>query len=188
MEEAPQQAAPEPQPEEPEGPVGFENGGRVGKTRAAAEKLLRVLHGGPSSVTPEAGRAMDVTTDPGYAVKRGADKMLGRSGPPMVSKFDIPSGRMLQFEEQYSPEDVALMKRYFNKLPQGQAMKGEDIWDAAQGRDVIMEGIAKAGGFAGYERPNTGAVGKGQWFRVTEPEELKRGKARGGLAQATKPL
>jgi hypothetical protein len=31
-------------------------------------------------------------------------------------------------------------------------------------------------------------VGKGQWFRVTEPEELKRGKARGGLAQATKPL
>jgi hypothetical protein len=106
----------------------------------------------------------------------------------MVSKFDIPSGRLLQFEEQYSPEDVALMKRYFNKLPQGQAMKGEDIWDAAQGRDVIMEGIAKAGGFAGYERPNTGAVGKGQWFRVTEPEELKSGKARGGLAQATKPL
>jgi hypothetical protein len=179
------------EPDEPYkrgGPVGFENGGRVGKTRAAAEKLLRVLHGGPSSVTPEAGRAMDVTTDSGYAVKRGADKMIGKEGPPMVSKFDIPSGRLLQFEEQYSPEDVALMKRYFNKLPQGQAMRGEDIWDAAQGRDVIMEGIAKAGGFAGYERPNTGAVGKGQWFRVTEPEELKRGKARGGLAQATKPL
>jgi hypothetical protein len=179
------------EPDEPYkrgGPVGFESGGRVGTTRAAAEKLMRVLHGGPSSVTPEAGRAMDVTTDSGYAVKRGADKMLGKEGPPMVSKFDIPSGRLLQFEEQYSPEDVALMKRYFNKLPQGQAMKGEDIWDAAQGRDVIMEGIAKAGGFAGYERPNTGAVGKGQWFRVTEPEELKRGKARGGLAQATKPL
>jgi hypothetical protein len=179
------------EPDEPYkrgGPVGLQDGGRVGKTRAAAEKLLRVLHGGPSSVTPEAGRAMDVTTDSGYAVKRGADKMIGKEGPPMVNKFDIPSGRLLQFEEQYSPEDVALMKRYFNKLPQGQAMKGEDIWDAAQGRDVIMEGIAKAGGFAGYERPNTGAVGKGQWFRVTEPEELKRGKARGGLAQATKPL
>jgi hypothetical protein len=99
----------------------------------------------------------------------------------MVNKFDIPEGRMLRFEEQYSPEDVALMRRYFNKLPQGQAMKGEDIWDAAQGRDVIMEGLAKAGGFAGYERPNTGAAGKGQWFRVTDPEELKRAKKRGGL-------
>jgi hypothetical protein len=170
------------------GSVGLQSGGRVGMARAAADKLMRVLHGGPSKVTPEAGRAMDVTTDAGYAVKRGADKMLGKEGPPMVSQFDIPEGRLLRFEEQYSPEDVALMKRYFNKLPQGQAMKGEDIWDAAQGRDVIMEGIAKAGGFAGYERPNTGAVGKGQWFRVTEPEELKRGKARGGLAQATKPL
>ena len=163
------------------GSVGFENGGKVGMTRAAAEKVLRVLHGSPSSITPSKERAIDVTTDPGYAVKRGTDKMLGREGPPMVNKFDIPEGRMLRFEEQYSPEDVALMRRYFNKLPQGQAMKGEDIWDAAQGRDVIMEGLAKAGGFAGYERPNTGAAGKGQWFRVTDPEELKRAKKRGGL-------
>jgi hypothetical protein len=113
--------------------------------------------------------------------------MVGKSGPPMVNQFDIPQGRMLQFEEQYSPEDVALMRRYFNKLPQGQAMRGEEIFDAAQGRDAILEGIAKAGGFAGYERPNTGAVGKGQWFSVTEPEELVR-KARGGLAQFSKPL
>jgi hypothetical protein len=169
------------------GAVGFENGGRVGKTRAAAEKLLRVLHGSPTRITPESGKAIDVTTEPSYAVKRGADKMIGKSGPPMVNQFDIPQGRMLQFEEQYSPEDVALMRRYFNKLPQGQAMRGEEIFDAAQGRDVILEGIAKAGGFAGYERPNTGAVGKGQWFRVTEPEELVR-KARGGLAQLSKPL
>jgi uncharacterized protein YidB (DUF937 family) len=169
------------------GAVGFENGGRVGKTRAAAEKLLRVLHGSPTRITPESGKAIDVTTEPSYAVKRGADKMIGKSGPPMVNQFDIPQGRMLQFEEQYSPEDVALMRRYFNKLPQGQAMRGEEIFDAAQGRDAILEGIAKAGGFAGYERPNTGAVGKGQWFRVTEPEELVR-KARGGLAQLSKPL
>ena len=169
------------------GPVGFENGGRVGKTREAAQKLLRVLHGSPTRVVPESGKAIDVTTEPTYAVKRGTDKMLGKSGPPMVNQFDIPQGRMLQFEEQYSPEDVALMRRYFNKLPQGQSMRGEEIFDAAQGRDVILEGIAKAGGFAGYERPNTGAVGKGQWFRVTEPEELVR-KARGGLAQFSKPL
>jgi hypothetical protein len=169
------------------GAVGLQDGGRVGKTRAAAEKLLRVLHGSPTRITPESGKAIDVTTEPSYAVKRGADKMIGKSGPPMVNQFDIPQGRMLQFEEQYSPEDVALMRRYFNKLPQGQAMRGEEIFDAAQGRDAILEGIAKAGGFAGYERPNTGAVGKGQWFRVTEPEELVR-KARGGLAQFSKPL
>ena len=169
------------------GPVGLQAGGRVGATRAAADKLMRVLHGSPTRVTPESGKALDVTTEPSYAVKRGTDKMLGKSGPPMVNQFDIPQGRMLQFEEQYSPEDVALMRRYFNKLPQDQAMRGEEIFDAAQGRDAILEGIAKAGGFAGYERPNTGDVGKGQWFRVTEPEELVR-KARGGLAQFSKPL
>jgi len=170
------------------GSVGFENGGRVGKTREAAEKLLRVLHGSPTNVITSKERTIDVTTDPAYAVKRGTDKMLGKSGPPMVNKFDIPEGRLLRFEEQYSPQDVALMKRFFNKLPGDTPMTGEEIYDLAQGRDVVLGGIAKAGGFAGYERPNTGAVGKGQWFRVTEPEELKRGKARGGLAQATKPL
>jgi hypothetical protein len=169
------------------GPVGLQDGGRVGKTKAAAEKLLRVLHGSPTRIAPEQGKAIDVTTEPTYAVKRGTDKMMGKSGPPMVNQFDVPTGRILQFEEQYSPEDVAMMRRYFNKLPQGQAMRGEDIFDAAQGRDAILEGIAKAGGFAGYERPNTGAVGKGQWFRITEPEELVR-KARGGLAQFSKPL
>jgi uncharacterized protein YidB (DUF937 family) len=169
------------------GPVGLQAGGRVGKTREAAEKLLRVLHGSPTRITPEQGKAIDVTTEPSYAVKRGTDKMMGKSGPPMVNQFDVPAGKILQFEEQYSPEDVALMRRYFNKLPQGQAMRGEEIFDAAQGRDAILEGIAKAGGFAGYERPNTGAVGKGQWFRITEPEELVR-KARGGLAQFSKPL
>jgi len=179
------------EPDEPYkrgGSVGFENGGRVGKTREAAEKLLRVLHGSPTNVIPSKERTIDVTTDPAYAVKRGTDKMLGKSGPPMVNKFDIPEGRLLRFEEQYSPQDVALMKRFFNKLPGDTPMTGEEIYDLAQGRDVVLGGIAKAGGFAGYERPNTGAVGKGQWFRVTEPEELKRGKARGGLAQATKPL
>lgn len=163
------------------GPVGFETGGKVGKTREAAERLLRVLHGSPTKVTPSAERTLDVTTDPGYAVKRGADKMLGQAGPPMVNKFDIPAGRLLRFEEQYSPEDVALMRRFFNKLPAGQSMTGEEIYDLAQGRDVILDGIAKAGGFAGYERPNTGAVGKGQWFRMTDPEELQRAKKLGGL-------
>jgi hypothetical protein len=123
-----------------------------------------------------------VTTDQGYAVKRGTDKMLGKAGPPMVNKFDIPEGRLLRFEEQYTPADVALMKRFFNKLPGDTPMTGEEIYDLAQGRDVVLGGIAKAGGFAGYERPNTGAVGKGQWFRITEPEEMKKARKRGGLA------
>lgn len=163
------------------GPVGFETGGKVGKTREAAEKLLRVLHGSPTSIVPSKERAIDVTTDQGYAVKRGTDKMLGKEGPPMVNKFDIPESRLLRFEEQYSPADVALMKRFFNKLPSDQPMTGEEIYDLAQGRDVVLDGIAKAGGFAGYERPNTGAVGKGQWFRITDPEDLKKARKHGGL-------
>jgi uncharacterized protein YidB (DUF937 family) len=173
------------EPDEPYkrgGPVVFENGGRVGKTKEAAEKVLRVLHGSPTNVVPSKERTIDVTTDQGYAVKRGTDKMLGKAGPPMVNKFDIPEGRLLRFEEQYTPADVALMKRFFNKLPGDTPMTGEEIYDLAQGRDVVLGGIAKAGGFAGYERPNTGAVGKGQWFRITEPEEMKKARKRGGLA------
>jgi hypothetical protein len=173
------------EPDEPYkrgGPVGFENGGRVGKTKEAAEKVLRVLHGSPTNVVPSKERTIDVTTDQAYAVKRGTDKMLGKAGPPMVNKFDIPEGRLLRFEEQYTPADVALMKRFFNKLPGDTPMTGEEIYDLAQGRDVVLGGIAKAGGFAGYERPNTGAVGKGQWFRITEPEEMKKARKRGGLA------
>jgi hypothetical protein len=77
------------------GPVELQDGGRVGKTRAAAEKLLRVLHGSPTRITPEQGKAIDVTTEPSYAVKRGTDKMLGKSGPPMVNQFDVPAGKIL---------------------------------------------------------------------------------------------
>jgi hypothetical protein len=182
-----QQVPPQPQmpiqvsPDEPE---GFSSGGRVGLTKKAAERFLRVLHGSPTKVRPEQGRNMDVTTDSEYAMKRARDKMAGVEGPPMLNKFDIPESRMLRFEEQYSPEDVALMRRFFNKLPQGQAMTGEEIYEAAQGKDYVMEGIAKAGGLAGYQRPAAGSGGKGDWYRVTEPTELKRGMKTGGLAQA----
>jgi hypothetical protein len=100
----------------------------------------------------------------------------------MVNKFDVPASRMLRFEETYSPEDVAKMKRFFNKLPEGKEMTGEEIYDTAQGKDFVMEGVAKAGGFAGYERPAAGSGGIGNWFRVTDQEALTR-KARGGLAQ-----
>jgi hypothetical protein len=127
---------------------------------------------------------LDVTTDQGYAVKRAQDKMthIGQMGPPMVNKFDIPAAKMLRFEETYSPEDVRLMRRFFNKLPEGKAMTGEEIYDAAQGRDFVLEGIARAGGFSGYERPPGGSGGVGNWYRVTDQEALTR-KARGGLAQ-----
>jgi hypothetical protein len=45
-----------------------------------------------------------------------------------------------------------------------------------------MEGIAKAGGMAGYERPAGGSGGIGNWYRVTDQEALTR-KARGGFVE-----
>lgn len=192
--QVPQQLAPaeepvqEEQPKDPPtAPQGFQEGGRVGKLKDAAEGVLRVLHGSPTRIGLEKGKNLDVTTDPGYAVKRASDKMsmFGQEGPPMVNKFDIPAKRVLRFEETYSPEDVKLMRRFFNKLPEGKAMTGEEIYDAAQGKDFVMEGIAKAGGLSGYERPAGGSGGIGNWYRITNQEELTR-KARGGLAQIKK--
>jgi hypothetical protein len=185
----PEQSVDEEQSQEPQDePQGFQEGGRVGRLKEASEMVLRVLHGSPTKVRIEKNKNMDVTTDPGYAIKRAQDKMglMGQEGPPMINKFDIPAKRVLRFEETYSPEDVALMRRFFNKLPEGKAMTGEEIYDAAMGKDYVMEGIAKAGGKAGYERPAAGSGGKGNWYRITEQEELTR-KARGGLAQLQIP-
>jgi len=187
-------AAPAPVPAEeeqpkdpPTAPQGFQEGGRVGKLKEASEKVLRVLHGGPSRIRLDREKNLDVTTDQGYAIKRAQDKMsqMGQVGPPMVNKFDVPASRLLRFEETYSPEDVKLMRRFFNKLPEGKAMTGEEIYDATGGKDFVLEGIAKAGGFSGYERPAGGSGGVGNWFRVTDQEALTR-KARGGLAQIQK--
>ena len=178
----------EEQPKEPPtAPQGFQSGGRVGNMKDAAEGLLRVLHGGPSRIRLDREKNLDVTTDQGYAIKRAQDKMtqFGQMGPPMVNKFDVPAAKLLRFEETYSPEDVKLMRRFFNKLPEGKPMTGEEIYDTAQGKDFVMEGIAKAGGFSGYERPAGGSGGVGNWFRVTDQEALTR-KARGGLAQLQK--
>jgi hypothetical protein len=178
----------EEQPKEPPtAPQGFQSGGRVGNMKDAAETLLRVLHGGPSRIRLDREKNLDVTTDQGYAIKRAQDKMtqVGQEGPPMINKFDVPAAKMLRFEETYSPEDVKLMRRFFNKLPEGKAMTGEEIYDTAQGKDFVMEGLAKAGGFAGYERPAGGSGGVGNWYRVTDQEALTR-KARGGLAQLQK--
>jgi uncharacterized protein YidB (DUF937 family) len=175
----------EEQPKDPPtAPQGFQEGGRVGKLKEASEKVLRVLHGGPSRIRLDREKNLDVTTDQGYAIKRAQDKMsqMGQEGPPMVNKFDVPAAKMLRFEETYSPEDVKLMRRFFNKLPEGKAMTGEEIYDATGGKDFVLEGIAKAGGFSGYERPAGGSGGVGNWFRVTDQEALTR-KARGGLIQ-----
>jgi hypothetical protein len=173
--------------EPPDEPQGFQEGGRVGKLKEASEKVLRVLHGGPSRIRLDREKNLDVTTDQGYAIKRAQDKMsqMGQMGPPMVNKFDVPAAKMLRFEETYSPEDVKLMRRFFGKLPEGKAMTGEEIYDATGGKDFVMEGVAKAGGFSGYERPAGGSGGVGNWYRVTDQEALTR-KARGGLAQLQK--
>jgi uncharacterized protein YidB (DUF937 family) len=180
----------EEQPKDPPtAPQGFQEGGRVGKLKEASEKVLRVLHGGPSRIRLDREKNLDVTTDQGYAIKRAQDKMsqMGQVGPPMVNKFDVPAAKMLRFEETYSPEDVKLMRRFFNKLPEGKAMTGEEIYDATGGKDFVLEGIAKAGGFSGYERPAGGSGGVGNWFRVTDQEALTR-KARGGLAQMRRTM
>jgi hypothetical protein len=181
--ESPQPPQEQPQ-EPPEEPQAFQSGGKVGSMRGAAESLLRVLHGSPTKVLLDKEKNLDVTTDPNYAMKRARDKMdmVGQSGPPMLNKFDVPAAKMLRFEETYSPADVALMRRFYNKLPEGQAMTGEQIYDAAGGKDYVMEGIAKAGNMAGYERPAGGSGGIGNWFRVTDQEALTR-KARGGFVE-----
>jgi uncharacterized protein YidB (DUF937 family) len=178
--EPPQEQVQEP----PEEPQGFQKGGKVGNMREAAESLLRVLHGSPTKVRLDKEKNLDVTTDESYAMKRARDKMetMRIQGPPMLNRFDVPAAKMLRFEETYSPADVALMRRFFNRLPEGKAMTGEEIYDTAGGKDFVMEGIAKAGGMAGYERPAGGSGGVGNWYRVTDQEALTR-KARGGLAQ-----
>lgn len=180
QQEPPQEQAQEP----PEEPQGFQKGGKVGNMKEAAESLLRVLHGSPTKVRLDKEKNLDVTTDESYAMKRARDKMdmFGQAGPPMLNKFDVPAAKMLRFEETYSPADVALMRRFFNRLPEGKAMTGEEIYDIAGGKDFVMEGIAKAGGMAGYERPAGGSGGVGNWYRVTDQEALTR-KARGGLIQ-----
>lgn len=179
--------APEPAPEEqpqtsPEVPQAFQSGGKVGSMKDAAEAVLRVLHGSPTKVRLDAEKNLDVTTDPSYAMKRARDKMDARGieGPPMVNKFDVPAAKMLRFEETYSPEDVAKMKRFYSKLPEGKAMTGEEIYDATGGKDYVLEGLARAGGFSGYQRPAGGSGGIGDWYRVTDQEALIR-KARGGF-------
>jgi len=148
----------------------------------ASEALLRVLHGSPTKVRLDREKNLDVTTDTSYAMKRARDKMEARGieGPPMVNKFDIPAAKMLRFEEQYSPEDVAKMKRFYGKLPEGKAMTGEEIYEAAGGKDYVLEGLTRAGGFSGYQRPAGGSGGIGDWYRVTDQEALTR-KARGGF-------
>ena len=178
--EPPQEQIQEP----PEEPQAFQKGGKVGNMRDAAESLLRVLHGSPTKVRLDKEKNLDVTTDESYAMKRARDKMemFGQAGPPMLNRFDVPAAKMLRFEETYSPADVALMRRFFRRLPEGQAMTGEEIYDAAGGKDYVMEGIAKAGNMSGYERPAGGSGGVGNWYRVTDQEALTR-KARGGFVE-----
>ena len=187
--QVPQQPAPAPEPapeEQPqtslEVPQAFQSGGKVGSMKDAAEAVLRVLHGSPTKVRLDREKNLDVTTDTSYAMKRARDKMDARGieGPPMVNKFDVPAAKMLRFEETYSPEDVAKMKRFYGKLPEGKAMTGEEIYDATGGKDYVLEGVARAGGFSGYQRPAGGSGGIGDWYRVTDQEALTR-KARGGF-------
>lgn len=164
----------------------FAGGGLVkaGEKILEAVDKLRVMHGGPSKVSRQEGKVMDVTTEPRYATKRGADKMMGKSGPPALTQFDIPKERLIRHEVQYTPEELELMRRYMTKIPADRPTSGAELWDLAQGNDTIMTGMTQAGGFAGYQRPASGSANRGEWYRIVDQKELEPvEKRRGGLAQ-----
>lgn len=157
---------------------------KAGEKILEAVDKLRVMHGGPSKVSRQEGKVMDVTTEPRYATKRGADKMMGKSGPPALTQFDIPKERLIRHEVQYTPEELELMRRYMTKIPTDRPTSGSELWDLAQGNDTIMTGMTQAGGFAGYQRPASGSANRGEWYRIVDQKELEPvEKRRGGLAQ-----
>lgn len=169
-----------------EQPQQYAGGGLVkaGEKILEAVDKLRVMHGGPSKVSRQEGKVMDVTTEPRYATKRGADKMMGKSGPPALTQFDIPKERLIRHEVQYTPEELELMRRYMTKIPTDRPTSGSELWDLAQGNDTIMTGMTQAGGFAGYQRPASGSANRGEWYRIVDQKELEPvEKRRGGLAQ-----
>ena len=171
--------------------IGMSDGGIP---EMAGGGKLRIMHGSPVKITPTNERPLHVTTDPLYATKRGVDKLgqMGLEGPPMVNRYDIPEERLLRMDETpYTPEQVNLMRRYWNRLPADTAMTGEEIYDLLSANkqpiDRLMPGITEAGGFWGYQRPATGTGGRDEWFKITKPESLEVVKKKGGAVHHPTP-
>lgn len=171
--------------------IGMSDGGIP---EMAGGGKLRIMHGSPVKITPTNERPLHVTTDPLYATKRGVDKLgqMGLEGPPMVNRYDIPEERLLRMDETpYTPEQVNMMRRYWNRLPADTAMTGEEIYDLLSANkqpiDRLMPGITEAGGFWGYQRPATGTGGRDEWFKITKPESLEVVKKKGGAVHHPTP-
>ena len=155
---------------------------------------LSLLHGSPSKITNlQPGKDLWATTDPEYALKRAMDKMRiaeGAKGPGMVNRFEIEDTDLMRLTDKYSPEDIAIARRAFSKLPEGREMTGEEIYEIAStntggAKTAALEGVTRALGKKGYQVP-AGAADKGDWYRVLDQTDLTIGQKTGGKITSTK--
>ncbi len=155
---------------------------------------LSLLHGSPSKITNlQPGKDLWATTDPEYALKRAMDKMRiaeGARGPGMVNRFEIEDTELMRLTDKYSPEDIAIARRAFSKLPEGREMTGEEIYEIAStntggAKTAALEGVTRALGKKGYQVP-AGAADKGDWYRVLDQTDLTIGQKAGGKITSTK--
>jgi hypothetical protein len=154
---------------------------------------LSLLHGSPSKITNlQPGKDLWATTDPEYALKRAMDKMRiaeGAKGPGMVNRFEIEDTDLMRLTDKYSPEDIAIARRAFSKLPEGREMTGEEIYEIAStntggAKTAALEGVTRALGKKGYQVP-AGAADKGDWYRVLDQTDLTP-YGKGGIVDAIK--
>jgi hypothetical protein len=154
---------------------------------------LSLLHGSPSKITNlQPGKDLWATTDPEYALKRAMDKMRiaeGAKGPGMVNRFEIEDTDLMRLTDKYSPEDIAIARRAFSKLPEGREMTGEEIYEIAStntggAKTAALEGVTRALGKKGYQVP-PGADDKGEWYRVLDQTNLTP-YGKGGIVDAIK--
>ena len=157
---------------------------------------LSLLHGSPSKITNlQPGKDLWATTDPEYALKRAMDKMRiaeGAKGPGMVNRFEIEDTDLMRLTDKYSPEDIAIARRAFSKLPEGREMTGEEIYEIAStntggAKTAALEGVTRALGKKGYQVP-AGAADKGDWYRVLDQTDLTIGQKTGGKITSTKGM
>jgi hypothetical protein len=155
---------------------------------------LTLLHGSPSKIKSlQEGKDLWATTDPEYALKRAMDKMRiaeGAKGPGYLNQFQIEDTDLMRLADKYSPEDIAIARRAFSKLPEGREMTGEEIYEVAStntggAKTAALEGVTRALGKKGYQVPS-GADDKGDWYRVLNQTDLERFGKGGKVIDALK--
>ena len=155
---------------------------------------LTLLHGSPSKIKSlQEGKDLWATTDPEYALKRAMDKMRiaeGAKGPGYLNQFQIEDTDLMRLADKYSPEDIAIARRAFSKLPEGREMTGEEIYEVAStntggAKTAALEGVTRALGKKGYQVPS-GADDKGDWYRVLEQTDLEMQRYKGGKVKKSR--